>query len=216
MGAELKVFSSRQEWLENRKTIGGSDASAVIGRNPYKTNQQLYHEITSIETPKEFDNPFMAYGRASEPYLREMFKLDYPQLKVDYIDNNMWINQKYPYAHASLDSWAVDKKGRFGIIEFKTTEILRSRQKEEWNERIPDNYYIQLLHYFLVTEADFAVLKARLKSQWDGEIRAFIKHYWIEREEVIEDIEELRRAEDRFYFENIKKGIEPPLILPSL
>lgn len=35
-------FDSMEEWLVNRKGIGGSDASAILGLNPYKTNQELW------------------------------------------------------------------------------------------------------------------------------------------------------------------------------
>ena len=37
-------FDSMEEWLVNRKGIGGSDASAILGLNPYKTNQELWME----------------------------------------------------------------------------------------------------------------------------------------------------------------------------
>lgn len=38
-------FDSMEEWLVNRKGIGGSDASAILGLNPYKTNQELWMQI---------------------------------------------------------------------------------------------------------------------------------------------------------------------------
>ena len=85
----------------------------------------------------------------------------------------MLINKKYPWAHASLDGELVDPDGRRGILEIKTTNILQSMQWQKWDNQIPDNYYIQILHYLLVTEYDFVVLKAQLKSVRDGEVRLF-------------------------------------------
>ena len=36
-------FHNEQEWLSGRLNgIGGSDASAVLGMNPYKTNIELF------------------------------------------------------------------------------------------------------------------------------------------------------------------------------
>lgn len=38
-------FENEQQWLKGRMNgIGGSDASVTIGRNPYKSNVELYEE----------------------------------------------------------------------------------------------------------------------------------------------------------------------------
>ena len=39
-------FGTFDQWLDARHGIGGSDASAVIGKNPYKSNQDLWMEKT--------------------------------------------------------------------------------------------------------------------------------------------------------------------------
>ena len=109
----------------------------------------------------------------------------------------------------------IDQDGRKGIWECKTTNILQSMQKEKWNHRIPDNYYIQLLHYFMVTEFDFAVLKAQLKSEFNGEIYLQTKHYKIERTEVEEDIKFLESSERKFW-KQVQDRKRPDLILPGI
>lgn len=211
---ELK---DREEWLKHRSfRIGGSDASAVLGMNPYKSNVDLFWEKTGKRVPEDIsDKPYVIYGTRTEPYLREMFRLDFPQYDVEYIENNMYLNDRYPFAHASLDGWITDQEGRKGILEIKTTNILQSMQKEKWKDRIPDNYYVQVLHYLMVTEFDFAVLKAQLKYEFDGEVYIQIRHYHIERGDVEEDIRMLESAERRF-FEHMTKGKCPGLILPEL
>ena len=102
-----------------------------------------------------------------------------------------------------------------GVWECKTTNILQSMQKEKWNHRIPNNYYIQLIHYLLVTEFEFAVLKAQLKYEYGGDVFLTTKHYKIERSEVEDDVEYLRQAEEKFY-KNIQEDIKPNLILPNI
>lgn len=208
---------SREEWLEARKNyIGGSDASAIVGMNPYKTNDDLWQEKTGKIAPKDIsDKPFVRYGNDAEPLLRELFKLDFPQFNVDYVENNMFINDRFPWAHASLDGWLTDENGRKGILEIKTTEILQSMQKEKWNQRIPDNYYIQVLHYLMVTEFEFAILKAQLKTVFDGVPYIQTKHYFIERSEVESDIEYLAKKESDFW-QYINSGKKPPLVLPEI
>lgn len=214
---KMHQLASREEWLAKRTSyIGGSDASCIIGMNPYKTNVQLWEQKTGIAEAENIDdNPFVVYGRDAEAYLRELFKLDYPQYKVDYVENNIWLNDKYPFGHASLDGWLYDETGRLGVLEIKTTNILQSMQKEKWNHRIPDNYYIQVLHYLIITESEFAVLKAQLKYDYDGDIYLTTKHYFIEREEVKNDIEYLINAEKEFY-EYITSNRRPPLVLPQI
>jgi putative phage-type endonuclease len=217
MAVKMLTLLSRDEWLEARKNyIGGSDASAIVGMNPYKTNDDLWQEKTGKVTSKDIsDKPFVKYGNDAEPLLRELFKLDFPQFNVDYVENNMFINDRFPWAHASLDGWLTDENGRKGILEIKTTEILQSMQKEKWNQRIPDNYYIQVLHYLMVTEFDFAVLKAQLKTVFEGVPYIQTKHYFIERSEVESDIDYLKKKESDFW-QYINSGKKPPLVLPEI
>lgn len=217
MPVERYVFKSRSQWLDARKNhIGGSDASACVGMNPYKDNVQLWEEKMGLVLPEDIsDRDYVKYGTDAEMHLRALFSMDYPQYQVFYEENNMFLNSEYPWMHASLDGELIDEDGRHGILEIKTTNILQSMQKEKWNQRIPDNYYIQVLHYLAVTECEFAVLKAQLKSEWAGELRITTKHYFIERKEVEKDIEYLIRAEKRFW-DCVVSGHRPDLVLPAI
>ena len=216
MSVKMLTFPTRQEWLDARKnTIGGSDASAVVGMNPYKTNVALWAENTGLVIPEDIsDKPYVKYGHDAEPLLRELFRLDFPEYQVFYEDNNLFLNEKYPWGHYSADGWLLDQNGRKGILEIKTTEILQSMQKEKWNQRIPDNYFVQVLHGLLILEADFAVLKAQLKTVFDGVPYLQTKHYLIERTEVEEDIEFLQSSESNFWI-SVKNNQRPALILPN-
>lgn len=213
---KMIVLKDRDEWLANRSRIGGSDASAIVGMNPYRTNIELWQIKTGQLVPEDIsDKPYVKYGTQAEEHLRELFRLDFPEYQVEYTENNMFLNDRFPFAHASLDGWLTDQDGRQGILEIKTTNILQSMQKEKWNHRIPDNYYIQLLHYFMVTEFDFAILKAQLKSEFNREIYLQTRHYKIERSEVQEDIEFLEDAE-RIFWNQVKERKRPDLILPEI
>lgn len=213
---EMKVLASREEWLQNRQRLGGSDASAILGMNPYRTNIELWQIKTGQMIPEDIsDKPYVKYGTQAEEHLRELFKLDFPEYQVFYEENNMWLNDKYPFAHASLDGWLLDQEGRKGVWECKTTNILQSMQKEKWKDRIPDNYYIQILHYMLVTEAEFAELTAQLKYEFDGQIYKQTKQFHIERSDVQDDLEYLLKKESEFW-EYTQNRVMPPLILPPL
>lgn len=211
------VLGSREDWLKARLNhIGGSDASVCVGMNPYKTNVELWEEKTGLHQSEDISGKdYVIYGTKAEEFLRGLFVLDFPEYQVLYDDNNLFLNSDYPWMHASLDGELVDQEGRRGILEIKTTEILQSMQKEKWNDRIPDNYFCQVLHYLAVTGYEFAVLKAQLKSEWGGELRITTKHYFIERKDVKEDIKYLVDAEKRFW-NCVQSGRRPDLILPAI
>ena len=214
---KMTILKDREEWLKNRmKGIGGSEISAVIGCNPYLDNITLWKIKTGqIEAEDISDKPFVEYGHNAEYHLRELFKLDFPEYSVSYEENNSFYNDKYPFARASLDGWLEDENGRKGILEIKTTEILQSMQKEKWNKQIPQNYYCQVLFYMAVLEADFAVLKAQLKTVFDGVPYLQTKHYPIERKDVESDIQYLMKEGEKFW-QYVQSGKMPPLRLPEI
>jgi putative phage-type endonuclease len=216
---EMIQLKDREEWLQYRShTIGGSDASAILGLNPWMSNADLYRIKTGEKEQEDIsDKPVVKFGIEAEALMRELFRLDYPELKVFYKENNLWKNSDYPFAHASLDGWLEDAAGRKGIFENKTVNIMNAGQTEKWKNAIPDYYYTQLLHYFLVTGFDFAILKARLRWEKhdDAEVYCQIRHYRVEREEVLDDIHFLAEKEKEFD-QLIKERRQPALILPDI
>lgn len=214
---EMIVLKNREEWLKNRLNgLGGSEISAVVGLNPYLNNITLWEYKTGRKQPKDIsDKPFVKYGTEAEPLLRELFKLDFPEYSVEYIENNSFKNSRYPWAQASLDGMLTDSEGRKGILEIKTTEILNSMHREKWNNKIPNNYYCQCLFYMAVLEAEFCVLKAQLKTVVDGVPYLQTKHYKIERSDVQEDIDYLMQGGEKFW-QYVKSDKQPPLVLPEI
>lgn len=213
----MKILKSRDEWLENRKNaLGGSDIAAVIGANPYMSNVDLWEIKTGRKEQKDIsDEPYVKYGTEAEAPLRELFKLDFPQYEMHYVENNSWTNSKYPFAQASVDGWLTDENGRRGIWECKTTNIVNCLVRDKWNGGIPQNYYCQCLFYMAVLEADFCVLKAQLKSEFDSEVRIDTRHYFFERKDVENDVEYLMKKGAEFW-EYVQNDKMPNLILPEI
>ena len=202
---------------KRKKGSGASDTACVLERNPYKTNVELWEEKTGIRESEDIsDKPHVKYGTEAEQYLRELFRLDFPEYDVTYEPYKMIANLKnYPFLFATLDGALTEKNtGRKGILEIKTTEILNSTQILKWKNCIPDNYYIQVLHQLLVTGYDFAIVKAQLKFSYDG-IRLETRHYTIERNEVIQDMAYLLKKEVEFW-KCVTEKIKPNLILPNI
>ncbi len=215
-----EIITNEAEWLKERlKGIGASEASAVIGCNPYMSNTDLWRLKTGRKEAQNISsNAHVAYGHAAEAPIRELFALDYPEYEVTYGGAfDMIKNPKYPWLFATLDGRLIEREtGRKGILEIKTTEILRSMAKEKWRDAVPDNYYVQLLHQLLATEWDFAVLHAQLKRVWDGEITTTRRTYKVERAQVQGDIDFLLNEEIRFWEEYVLNDKEPPLKLPEI
>ena len=210
-------FKNEEEWLHGRMNgIGGSDASAVVGMNPYKSNIDLFEEKTGRRIPEDISGKAcVIYGKYAEKPIRELFKLDYPEYKVEHHEFRILRSIEHPFMQASLDGELTDQNGRRGILEIKTTNIQQSLQREKWRNRIPDNYYIQVLHYLLVTNYDFVVVCAHLRTNWGGEKRATVEHYIIERAEVQDDLDMLLREEKKFW-ERVESGRKPHRVLPEM
>ena len=215
MPVKMHRCKNHESWLKNRKKyIGGSDISCIMGLNPWKTNRQLYDEKKGLVEPPDLSgNALVQYGTQAEEHIRALFALDHPELKVEYIPNNSWLNSDYPFAACSLDGWTTDDDGRQGILEIKTATITNGQQSNKWKDAIPDNYYCQVLFYLGVTGWDFVDLRANLKYEFpDSPLKIITKDYHIERSEVEEDITTVMQAAADFA-DLLKKNTPPSLLL---
>ena len=213
----MQTFASREEWLAARTSyIGGSDAGAILGLSPYMSNIDLWEIKTGRKKQKDIsDEPVVKYGTNAEKYLRELFKLDYPQYTMEYEEHNMWHNDKYPWAHASLDGYLTEKDtGRKGIWECKTSLVNSYAQlNDKWKDHIPPTYYAQVIFYLMVTEFDFVHLTAQIKFGFSENKET--REYHIERSEVLDDIE-LIATKGAEFAQMIKEDRRPSLLLPEI
>ena len=217
MVQELTRITNEKDWLEARKSgIGGSEAASILGLHPYKTNIELWEEKTGRRIPEDISKKEQVkYGKKAEKHLRELFKLDFPQFKLHYDRYKIFRGQEHPFILATLDGW-LEGQGKTGILEIKTTEIMQSGQWQQWKDKLPDLYYIQCLHQLLATGFDFVILKAQIKSNFNGNLRLETKHYTIERLDVTEDLKYLKEKEIEFWTNYVVPDIRPGLMLPSI
>jgi putative phage-type endonuclease len=210
---------NRIDWLERKNHgISGTDAAAILGQNPYMTNEKVWEYKVGISTPPEIsEKPYVKYGNMAEKHLIELFKLDFLEFRVIHKNYDLRVNYDYDFLIGSIDGELTEKStGKKGILEIKTTNILQSMHSEKWNNQIPQNYYIQILHYLLVTGFEFAILKAQLKYTNDKTIQLKTIHKRFDIEEVMADIEYLKEKEIYFWNENVLKRKKPALILPEI
>ena len=215
---KITLEHNSPEWLAFRQHgIGGSDASAVLGVNPWKSNEELWEEKVGERAPKVITgNHAVQYGKDAEELLTALFALDFPEFQVNLVKSTVFSADGFMFA--SLDGELTEREsGRKGILEVKTADIFSSMSKERWANKIPQNYYIQILHYLIVTGYDFAVLKAQLKSEQNGILYLQTRHYLVDAadEAVQTDMEYLYNAEKEFW-ESVQKKEKPVLIIAQL
>ncbi len=193
---------TRQQWLQERmKGIGGSEAAAIVGLSPYMTKEELWEIKTRRRAAEDISSkPYVEYGTNAEQHLRGLFALDHPEYRIGYEEFKIIRNPKHPFLFATLDGWLDDDSGRRGVLEIKTTEIMRSNQWAKWSEgNLPDNYYVQLLHQLLATGYSFAVLNVQIKWHKNGDLNKTTRSYTLERADHEESIRELLEAEIAFW-----------------
>lgn len=222
------MLITEKEWHEKRKNgIGGSDCSSILGLNPYMTNVELWQYKTGKkEQPDISSSKNVIFGKEHEVLLVEQFfdenkdKYDvlYKELPIkEYIvkfpDGNdlvdMRFSDKNDFMFASLDGELVDKDtGEHGVLEIKTCQINMSNKNKWKDNKIPDNYYCQVLHYLSVTNYSFAIVYAMLRY-YDG--CEEYKEYCIKHDEKKHEIDYLESAETNFWNKYVLKNIEPEL-----
>ena len=183
----------KKEWLKYRKRgLGGSDAGAVCGLNPYRTAMQVWQDKRTDST-EDIDNEAMREGREFEDYVARRF-MEATGKKVRKA-NFMYYDEEHPFMLADVDRMIV---GENAGLECKTASPYMA---EKWADgRIPLSYQIQCLHYMSVCNADAWYIAVLIYG------REF-KYYKIERDE--EMLEDLIRIEKDFWENHVLKGVLP-------
>lgn len=174
---------ARERWLEARRgSLGGSDAAAVLGLNPYASPYSVWAEKTG-RVPDKTDNEAMRLGRDLEGYVAVRWQEETGK-KTRRV-NAMLYNRAIPFAHANIDRWVV---GENAGLECKTTSVLNLKQFK--GGAYPERYYAQCLHYMAVTGA----------ARWYLAVLVLNKGllcFTVERDE--EEIAALLRREEAFW-----------------
>lgn len=139
----------REQWLQLRKQgIGGSDAGAVCGVNPYRSAFNVYHDKISEELPEAEDNEHMRQGRDLEDYCARRFS-EATGLKVRRT-NYLYRHESYGFMIADLDRVIV---GENAGLECKTASAW-SADKWKSVDTVPEAYILQCQHYMAVMGYD--------------------------------------------------------------
>ncbi len=134
----------RDEWLDlRRKGIGGSDAAAILGLNPWKTPMDVWLEKTGEFEDDPGENEKMYWGNVLEDIVAREFTAR-TGLKVRR-RNAILKHKDRPFMIANVDRLVIGHKAG---LECKTAGQYAA---EDWEMGLPDYYMPQLQHYMAVT-----------------------------------------------------------------
>lgn len=184
---------SKEEWLMCRKKgVGGSDAGAICGLNPYASAITVYQDKVE-ESISDWDNESMRQGRDLEEYVARRF-MEATGKKVRNT-NYMYCHDQYSFLTANVDRMIV---GENAGLECKTANAY---QFDKWeNGKIPPHYELQCHHYMMVTGMKAWYIAVAILG------REF-KYYKIERDEGL--IQDLLKIETNFWNNHVIPRIMP-------
>ncbi len=136
---------TREEWLEwRRKGIGGSDASAIMGVNPFSTAFDVWLDKTGQYTEDLSDNEAVLWGVVLEDIVAKEFT------------NRTGIRLRKRNAilqHAEHD-WMIANIDRLVIGEDAGAEVKTTNSFYDGKEP-PEYYWVQCQHCLAVTEKSY-------------------------------------------------------------
>lgn len=207
MGLEIvadldEIGDGSAEWHELRRTgIGASDASAIVGVNPWRSPYDLWTEkVRTDPVVVEEEKEYQRWGHLLEPAIAEEFSRR--QGVAVHRFPYMIRSTEYPWMTANLDYLAGDPDGILEPVEIKTT-----RKGEQWKINddgsvdAPLHVIVQDLHQLSITDAPRAWNPVLIGGQ---ELRIAC----VERDEEL--IARLLEMEAEFW-DYVTRNVAPPV-----
>ena len=208
---ESVLFMQDDKWREGRKhSIGASDAAAVMGISPWKTEAQLWDEKANGKM-LDFHNADTMRGHRSENHILELYGIETGR-KIFSGERIMLMSNHNPFMSCTLDGIDFTDENNPIVIEVKSVKFSHG----EWSDdKIPDYYFTQLLHQLAVTGWNEAILLVRFTRN-EGWESASERMYHVKREDVQDQIDKLVRKESKFWNEYVVNKRRPPCRMPTL
>lgn len=190
----------REDWLEVRKRgIGGSDAAAAVGLNPYKSQIELWLEKTGrdADLPKPDPNNTrepVYWGTLLEPIVAAAYTQQTGH-RVRRV-NAVLQHATHPFMLANLDREVIGVPG-VQILECKTAGEFGARH---WQDGVPEYVQLQVMHQLAVTGKQAADIAVLLCGQ-------ALEVHRIERDDVL--IAQLIELEGQFWH-HVETDTPPP------
>lgn len=194
----LPAAAPIDEWLAARRDgIGGSDVSAIMGLNKWKSAYGVWLDKLGLSDPVR-ENAAMRWGKLHEPAMRQAFTEDMG-LKVR--SAGLHRSKHHPFMQVTVDGLVEDG----GVFESKT---LGHWTAEEWDDgQVSDHAELQVQHGMLVTGRSHAWVVGLIDGR-DFRIRR------VERNPELIDL--IAKTEIAFWHDYVLAKSSPPVTPVSL
>lgn len=179
---------------ERRKGIGGSDAAAIMGLDPYRSPLEVYLEKIGDLPPKE-ESEAMHWGTVLEPIIADEYSRREGK-KVRRV-NRQLVHKEHDFLRVHVDRLIVADERGPGILECKNTNQYMT---DEWKDGPPHRAYIQVLHGMLVTGYTWGAVAGLIGGNQ-------FKSYEITRDEAT--LQFLSVFEREWWYNHVVKGRPP-------
>ena len=165
--ARLESYRNRRAWLAARRTgVGGSDAAAIVGVDPWKSELQVYAEKLGgmAEEAGEEATWGLLFQRPVARHYAAQTRRKLARLPAHHLHRSVstpWLIGSVDGLIESVPDWPGQ-----GVLEVKCTGFYRARQLQE---EFPLYWQVQVQHYLAVLGlewASIAVLSEGRKFLW--------------------------------------------------
>ena len=154
----MRGYKPEADHAVRNRGIGGSDASVIMGLNPFKNRVELWEEKTEIRVPADLsDIEKIKWG----VLLEDIIAKEYADRTGKRVRN---VNRTYHHKEYPILQGHIDKKieGENAGVEIKNVGL---RQAKYWNKQPPIYYEYQVLHYLAITGFDYFDVVALVGGQ---------------------------------------------------
>ena len=147
---------TKEQLLDRKKGIGGSDVAAILGISPFKDSTPLsvYLDKISDEVVEKEMTPAMEFGNEAEPWLGDVYARKQSVLVSP--TSKTYNKVRYPFIIGTPDFFiAKPKCTPHKILECKTVGFHAAKN---WDNGIPLYYLTQVAHYAMIFEMPVDVI----------------------------------------------------------
>ncbi|KKK63730.1 hypothetical protein LCGC14_2991340, partial [marine sediment metagenome] len=190
----------KHEWLKERQTgIGGSDASVILGVNPFRTKTELWAEKIADDVIDIPPTPVMQRGIVLEPVAAKLY-VERTGRQVRRQPMRRHPEHEFMIGNVDRQILAVDGVESTGILEIKCPGL---RVMANVKARgLSDYMTVQLMHYLGVYSYDWGSFCLFNAENWD------VIYFDLEADQ--EFIGSIIEMESEFWNDYVLTGTPPP------
>lgn len=193
--------ADRLQWLKARQAgIGGSDAAALFGVNPFQSPFALWESKITETVIDEEGSPAQYWGTKLEPAIRDAYAEKTGRVVVNGVE--LAKHPEFPFMLANTDGLIMPNADHDseGTYEGKTTNVFNRR---DWDHGPPLYYQVQLQHYCGVLGHTWGSIAVLIMGSRDP-------FQWNDMEANPSFIEALQEREYDFWHRYVLPRVPPP------